>query len=249
MSEGRQRGFGSFLKEAAWATLIAIGVVSAYQAITAPEKELKLTPETSVSAPAEELEERLLQPAVPVEFDDIAYIIDSGHGGAPGEMVGATIKGYGVNEMDYVLDVGNEVANLLKAMGYTGTEQTRTGIDPKLTLGKRKEIINMDGKNVGVSIHINGCGDSSVRGVRVYYNNAEAKEACKHVAEALKPIFGKASVKPNNSWRVMTGDAPVVYVELGFGGSNAEDARILMERKDDIVNAIASALAGYHSAQ
>lgn len=233
------------MKEIFWYSVLAAAGVSAFEAITVPNKSLTLAPETSISAPAEELEGRLLEPAIPVEINDIAYIIDPGHGGVTGENVGTELIGYGTPERDYVLDIGNEVTSLLKAMGYSETEQTRTGSDPKLTLKDRRKKMNDDKKNVGVSLHINGFGDSAVQGVRVYYNNEEAKEACQHVADALKPIFGSASVKPNNSWAVMKGDAPVVYVELGFGGSNAGDAKILIEKKAEITSAIAKGLGQY----
>jgi len=239
---------------------IALGAVAALALITSgyfllsskPEGELKIEPENAISEWAEKvdsIDEKLLLPAEPVFFDDIAYVIDPGHGGIKGENVGTELIGYGVSERDYVLDIANRVSKEMKSIGYSETEQTRTEIDPKLTLKDRKKQMNADKKNVGVSIHVNGCGDSSVQGVRVYYNNEEAKEACGHVADALKPIFGKAAVKPNNKWTVMTGDAPVVYVELGFGGSNGEDARILMEKKVEIANAIAAGLIKYHSAQ
>jgi N-acetylmuramoyl-L-alanine amidase len=245
MSGDKQRGFGSFLKEAAWATLIAIGVVSAYHAVTAPEKELNLAPEAEISAPAE-LEGRLLEPAVPVEFNDIAYIIDPGHGGARGEKVGTTIIGHGIPERDYVLDVGNDVAGMLRSMGYRATEQTRASIDPELRLGDRLARFERDERNIGVSLHVNGCGDFSVRGVRVYHNPA-GEGVAGYIAERLRPIFGSARTIPHTGYRVLGGDNPAVLVELGFGGSNAEDAGILTQRKDNICSAIAGALAAYHA--
>jgi len=224
-------------------------LVGNYFTCNPKEEGLILNPEAEVSAPAEPLETRLLQPAIPVVYDDIAYIIDPGHGGVKGEKVGTEIKGFGIDERDYALDVGNKVAELLDAMGYKETQQTRTAIDPKLTLAKRRDLMDKDKKNVGVSLHINGCKDSSVRGVRVYYNNDESKKACQHVADALRPIFGKADVKPNYSWAVMKSKNPVVYVEMGFGGSNDNDASILMLQKTKIVNALALALDNYHSAK
>ncbi len=244
MSGDKQRGFGSFLREAAWATLIAIGAVSAYQAVTAPEKGLKLAPEAEISAPAE-LERRLVEPAVPVEFNDIAYIIDPGHGGARGENVGTTILGHRIPERDYVLDVGNDVAAMLRAMGYTATEQTRASIDPELRLGDRLARFERNEMNVGVSLHVNGCGDSSVRGVRVYHNPAGG-DVAGYIAERLRPIFGRARTIPHTGYRVLGGGNPAVLVELGFGGSNAEDARILMENRQGIVEALSSALDQYH---
>ena len=229
-----------------WA-LIAMGSTWLYKTLTAPEEGLILNPKAEVSAPAEPLERKLVKPSIPVEFNDIAYIIDPGHGGVKGENVGTSIKGFGVDERDYVLDVGNDLANLLNRMGYRETRQTRTAIDPKLKLSDRRTMFDDNKKNIGVALHINGCGDSSVRGVRVYYNNAESKEACGYVADALRPIFGKASVKPNSSWAVMKAKNPVVYVELGFGGSNNDDARILMVHKSRIAGALAGALAAYHA--
>jgi len=239
--------FWRTMKGIFWCSVVGVAAVATYKAATAPKRELKLAPGAKAEAPAESLERlALAEPAIPVEFNDIAYIIDPGHGGARGENVGTTILGSRIPERDYVLDVGNDVAEMLRLMGYSATQQTRAGIDPNLRLGDRLAMFESDERNVGVSLHINGCGDSSVRGVRVYHNPA-GRAVAGYIAERLRPIFGMAKTVPHTGYRVLTGSNPAVLVELGFGGSNAEDARILTARKGDICSAIAVSLATYHA--
>jgi N-acetylmuramoyl-L-alanine amidase len=253
----QKRGLGKLFLELGFCGLVGLAGGYLISAVTAPERELKISPEEAqrhgiVLGPEvmdeikESIREARQDNTQNQEITDIIFYLDPGHGGAKGENVGTTILGSRIPERDYVLDVGNNVADMLRAMGYAATEQTRTGIDPNLRLGDRLARFERDERNIGVSLHVNGCGDSSVSGVRVYHNPT-GRGVAGHVAERLRPIFGSARTIPHTGYRVLRGGNPAVLVELGFGGSNPQDAGILTARQGDISSAIAAALADYHA--
>ncbi len=227
------------------ALFAVLGVASIAGGLAFREYNPNIRAKTQIEAKSE-LEGKLTSEAEKKQNSDIAFIIDPGHGGAKGENVGTTIKGYGIPERDYVLEIGTMVESQLKSQGYILTQKTREGINPKLTLSSRRAMFDSDKKNVGISIHVDGCDNIKARGAKIFYNS-NAKQLAEMMAEELKSVYGSAKALPSDSYAVLKGRNPAVLVELGFGGSNAEDAKIAVEKKQEIALCLARAMASYAS--
>lgn len=144
-------------------------------AITAPS-----TPNTSGSTFAAPLD--LSRMVVP-PGNGTLVVIDPGHGG---DEVGAAA--YGIVEKDSNLEMGRRVERLLTQAGYRvvltrhNTGRAVDGVDgagqpqgfsaQRRDLQARIDLANAAGAAVFVSLHSNGLGDTSARGVETYYNAA-----------------------------------------------------------------------------
>lgn len=113
-------------------------------------------------------------------------VIDLGHGGHDPGAVG---KG-GTKESDVVLKIGKYLESILRDVDI---EVRFTRISDKyVSLGDRVKLANGYGADYFVSIHVNSCSDSSVRGVEVWqYSSDEKLEQfssgiCEEIAKVLK---------------------------------------------------------------
>ena len=195
------------------------------------------------------------------EKPGLVYIIDPGHGyaGPKKEHVGTTILN-GPLERDYVLGVGISLTSFLNSKGYK-TKMTRTEKSTKSTLQDRSDVADKTKDGVLVSLHVNGAEyeDRTINphphGVIVFYNdNPDSKILAQYQSDNLKPIFGKSEIRYNNvpqyNFKVLTAtESPAVLVELGFGGSNKHDARILLTKQEQITSALGNSLDAYYKSK
>lgn len=96
-------------------------------------------------------------------------VIDLGHGGYDPGAVG---KG-GTKESDVVLKIGKYLESMLREFDI---EVSFTRISDKyVSLNDRVKLANGYGADYFVSIHVNSCSDSSVRGVEVWQYSSDKK--------------------------------------------------------------------------
>ena len=113
-------------------------------------------------------------------------VIDLGHGGHDPGAVG---KG-GTKESDVVLKIGKYLESMLKDVDLD-VRFTRIS-DKYVSLSDRVRLANGYGVDYFVSIHVNSCSDSSVRGVEVWqYSSDEKLEqfssgVCEDISKVLK---------------------------------------------------------------
>lgn len=177
-------------------------------------------------------------------FDQgLRVVIDAGHGGIDGGVVG---RATGIKESDLNLDISYELKSVLEDMGFevTMTRKTQAGLYGTTTKGfkrrdmeKRREIIRSVAPDFVLSVHQNYYPSSASRGGQVFYR--EGSEAGKVLAGVLQDkinaLYAESGVK---SRKITTGDffmlkcydCPSVLLECGFL-SNAADEKLLCEEK------------------
>ena len=162
--------------------------------------------------------------------------INPGHGGSdPGAV------GNGLREADVALNIGNRAADYLRAVGYDVKVFQYDGLN---------EICadsNAWGADLFVSIHCNAASPAA-KGTETYcYYGATAGRKLatainKQITSSL-PIVDRGVKEAD--FAVLRGtDAVAVLVETAFI-TNADDARLLVEREDDFARAIARGVTDY----
>lgn len=165
-------------------------------------------------------------------------VIDAGHGGADGGVVG---KKSGVEEKTLNLIISNYLGEMLKGCGFqvvfTRTNDTMysfEGISGNLKradMYKRGEIINRANPDAIVSIHMNFYSMPTRRGAQVFYskNNHGSLEFATFVQNALNE-----QINANDSGRTYSAlcaqkyllecnVAPSIIVECGFLSNIADE--------------------------
>ena len=113
--------------------------------------------------------------AVAAFEDGLRVVIDAGHGGIDGGVVGRTT---GVKESDINLDIAYELQYVLEDMGFevTMTRKTQAGLYDTTAKGfkrrdmeKRREIIQRAKPDFVLSVHQNYYPSSAYRGGQVFY--------------------------------------------------------------------------------
>ena len=128
---------------------------------------------------------------LPENMDEIAVVIDAGHGGSEKGAIGCL----GDEEKDINLKLALKTAELLRAKGIN-VILTRE-CDADLSLNDRINIAKENGADIFVSIHLNSIGDvpmdvHKTRGTSVYYFNKNSKV----LAEMLnKSVTGNADTR------------------------------------------------------
>jgi len=195
------------------------------------------------------VEKPIAKPVKPAVKQGLVYIIDPGHGyeGTDKENVGTTIL-EGPAEKDYVLEIGKDLEKLLNSEGYQ-TKATRKEKTTNLTLQNRSDLADKTKDGVLVSLHVNGAANKKARGAIIFYNKHPDSEAlAEAVSFYLEDIFGKSSTKENNLFRVLREtEQPAVLVELGFGGSNKYDAKVLLTKQKEITQALQKSLRDFYA--
>ena len=113
-------------------------------------------------------------------------VIDLGHGGKDSGAVGKNKT----KESDVVLSIGKYLEEMLKDIDL---ELKFTRISDKyVSLSERVKIANDFKGDYFLSIHINSCGDKSVRGVEVWqYSDGDKNlnNFCKYLCDGISSIF------------------------------------------------------------
>ncbi len=102
-------------------------------------------------------------------------VVDPGHGG---DDFGTT--DHQMIEKDLTLDIGQRLAELLRAAGYE-VHLTRED-DRKLVLRERADIANQLRSDLFISIHVNWMSQSQVRGIETYFLGTTEDPALKELA-------------------------------------------------------------------
>ena len=165
---------------------------------------------------------------------DFTVVIDAGHGGIDGGVVGVD----GVKESTLNLAYAKQLGQLFERGGFNVqyTRKTDAGLYGLPTKGfkardmlARKEIIDMARPNLVISVHMNKFSQSTRTGPQVFYQ--EGKEDGQRLAESLQRVFNDYT---GNNHEAIAGDfyvcreidCPSVIVECGFL-SNAEECQML----------------------
>lgn len=177
-------------------------------------------------------------------------VVDAGHGGMDGGVVGST----GVKESDLNLMIAKELQKHLERGGVkvvmTRTDEGAIGATKKQDMQNRKKIIVEACPDVVVSVHINKFGSSKRRGVQVFYDDTGIGQ---YFAEHLQNVVNQAlnsKYTSRSDYVAIKGDlfitkcyaCPSVIVECGFL-SNAEDEKLLLTDtyRREVAGVIASA--------
>ena len=183
--------------------------------------------------------------------------IDAGHGGKdPG-----AVSRWGLREKDVVLSTTKYLAAELRELGYTVT-LTRDR-DVFLELNDRPAVARREDAKVFVSIHANATGNSSVRGMEVFYwdgrlsgigswkTRREGQELADQITRTCQQEGLTVHSTRGASCRVIRmAGMPAVLVETGFL-TNQADERLLRTdaHRRRLARAIASGIHAYCKSQ
>ena len=179
--------------------------------------------------PAEAPRER-----APLSMQERWYVVvDAGHGGFDGGASGADT---GVKESDLNLQVALYVQEALEAAGarvlMTRTTAAALGDTKKADMARRRQLLETEGADAAVSIHMNKFSDRRVRGPMAYYqagaDQGQALAQC--VIDSLTEALALKARLPNpgNNFVTRVPACPAVLVECGFL-SHREEERLLQE--------------------
>jgi N-acetylmuramoyl-L-alanine amidase len=195
-------------------------------------------------------------------FDNpLRIVIDAGHGGVDGGVVG---RKTGVKESDVNLAIAFELCEVLTDLGaeVVMTRKTEAGLYDTAAKGfkkrdmqKRKEIAEAAKPDFLISIHQNAYPSTRYRGGQVFYNveDENGENLATLTQNALNTLYAQEGVKGRKQ---TAGDffmlkccaCPSLLIECGFL-SNPEDEALLQtavwQRK--LAEGIASGLIAYLS--
>lgn len=163
-------------------------------------------------------------------------VIDAGHGGADGGVVGVSTS---VKESDVNLSIARSLKHFLKTKGYDVimTRSTTDGLYGMTTKNKklkdmqeRKKIIEKSNADLVVSIHCNSYPRGDQYGAQVFY--APGSEEGKAKAEAMQSVLGSTL---GTERKAMSGDyfilqcsaLPSLLVECGFLTTPQEEKKLV----------------------
>ena len=178
-------------------------------------------------------------------------VVDAGHGGFD---AGASGTDTGVRESDLNLQIALLVQEALEAAGVrvlmTRTFEGALGDTKKEDMARRGQLLQTEGADAVVSIHMNKFSDRRVRGPMAYYQaGAEAGQALAQcVIDSLTQALGLTSRLPNpgNNFVTRVPSCPAVLVECGFLSHPEEERRLQEEAyQKAIAVAIAQGVISY----
>lgn len=165
----------------------------------------------------------------------MTVVIDAGHGGADGGVVGATT---GEKESDINLGIAKSLRHFLREAGYSVVMTREKDVDlasdgedfKKSDMRARKKIIEDASPDLLVSIHQNFYPLKSVRGAQVFY--AATSEVSRTYAERMQEVLNATlesdrAAKSGDYYVLTATSCPAMLIECGFL-SNAEEERLLI---------------------
>lgn len=168
--------------------------------------------------------------------DALTVVIDAGHGGMDGGVVGTT---YGAKECDINLYIAKTLRHFLVKKGINVVMTRNKDVtlsdgktqNAKLSdMKKRAEIINSSAPDLMISIHQNSYPLAGVCGAQVFYDaSSEAvRTAAETFQQTLNDSLGKnRAAKQEEYYVLQCSPYPSVLVECGFL-SNPEEERLLL---------------------
>lgn len=169
-------------------------------------------------------------------------VVDAGHGGADGGVVG---KSTGIEEKTLNLIVANYLGEMLRACGidvvYTRRNDTMyafegvTDNNKRADMFKRGEIINNAAADAVVSIHMNYYSLPTRRGAQVFYSKSSTQGAAlaKCVQQALNEKINTVeggreySALCAQKYILECSESASIIVECGFLSSYADEQSLL----------------------
>ena len=199
----------------------------------------------------------------------LKVVIDAGHGGIDGGVVG---RKTGKKESDINLEIAYVLRDLLEEIGFdvTLTRKTQSGLYDTATKGfkkrdmeKRREIIRAAKPDFVLSIHQNFYPSSAYRGGQVFYampetgcaGNTPSKQLAEMLQTKINNLYAEESVKAR---KVMRGDffilhcydCPSVLLECGFLSNVADEALLCQNAwREKFAQSVAAGLVEYLAEQ
>lgn len=168
-------------------------------------------------------------------------VVDAGHGGIDGGVVGRTT---GVKESDLNLAISYKLKTELEDLGFEValTRKTEAGLYgttakgfKKRDMQKRKEIIQEADPAMVISVHQNFYPSKNTRGGQVFYSKANegSQRLALGLQKKLNALYGEEGARGRNAasgefFMLECADCPSVIVECGFL-SNAKDEALLTD--------------------
>lgn len=185
--------------------------------------------------------------------EDLVIVIDAGHGG---EDCGAIGMETGVKEAELNLAVAELVSDELTRNGayviMTRRGEGAIGRTKDEDMRERSRIMNLEGVDLVVSIHMNKFGDRTISGPMVFYmrGSAAGEEFAACVMSGICDSLGREMrhVNPEDLFVLREPKSPSILVECGFL-SNQKDEALLMteEYRQKLAEGISSGILAYAS--
>lgn len=169
---------------------------------------------------------------------DYTVVIDAGHGGIDGGVVGKNTKAV---EAELNLKVAKKLNKKLTERGFK-TVMTRTnekGLYGNATknfkradMKERKRIIEEAKPDIVVSIHMNYFGQTKQRGAQVFYKqgNPEGAKLARCIQDGLKNLeYCDRTPLPGDYFMVTSHEYPAVIIECGFLSNPQEEALLITD--------------------
>lgn len=181
----------------------------------------------------------------------MTIVIDPGHGGRDGGVVGRTT---GVKESDVNLGVSKSLRHFLREAGYNVVMTRETDEDlssgegsfKKSDMLARKRIIENAKADLVVSVHQNFYPRKDIKGAQVFYapNSETGADYASRIQSVLNDSLGSDRVaKSGDYYIIQCSDVPSVLVECGFL-SNPEEESLLVtaEYQQRVAYALSAAI-------
>lgn len=180
--------------------------------------------------------------AVAAVNDTLRIVLDAGHGGVDGGVVG---RDTGVKESDLNLAIAYRLKTELENMGFEVllTRKTEAGLYgttakgfKKRDMQKRKEFIEQVDPALLISLHQNFYPTRNTRGAQVFYNkeNAGGRKMALILQKKLNTLYAEEGARGRNAasgqfFMLECADCPSVLIECGFLSNRADEALLATE--------------------
>lgn len=177
--------------------------------------------------------------------------IDEGHND---RNVDTGAVGNGLREQDITFDIGHMLGNKLASMGLDikHSRNSKTDIIGSTvndSLAKRAQMANDFKSDLFISIHCNANANAGAKGTEVYARSTGTKgyPLAKVVCDSVCNKLGTANrgAKTANYAVLKKTSMPAILVETAFI-TNASDAALLKNRKEDFASAVCDAVCAYY---
>lgn len=178
-------------------------------------------------------------------------VVDAGHGGVDGGAVGSKSK---VAEAGLNLTVAKLVQEKLEQSGIavlmTRTDENALGPGKKSDMQARKKIMNTEGVDIVVSIHMNKFKDSSVHGAMAFFmpDSEKGQKLAQFVIDAVCASTEQNARKASKAdfFMLRESPAPSVLVECGFLSNAVEEQKLLdPDYQEKLADGIVRGVIGY----
>ena len=192
----------------------------------------------------------------------MCIVLDAGHGGVDGGVVGRTT---GTKESDLNLEVTMELKSVLERAGFDVilTRKTEAGLYGAATKGfkkrdmlRRKEIIEEAKPIAVISVHQNFYPTRTARGGQVFYRTGSdsGQKLAEGIQRQLNLLYGEEGVSPRAAatgdyYMLKCTDYTSVIAECGFLSNAADEALLVTESfRERVAESIYAGIAEYLAA-